>query len=473
MAPAPRSQQGQQTYQRLAVIGAFAAIAVWFLYFAHDGLRASLTEDDLTNLYKYAEKPASSVVLDNVFFWSSAYRPLGAFFYLPLYKLFGLNPMPYRIVCFTLLGLNLALLYRFALRLAGSQEAAFLATFLGAYHAWFVDLYYNSGTVFELLFYGLYLSALLVYMSIRARGAVPDGRKLFAVAALYVLALDAKEMAVTLPVVLLLYEVFFHPAGLRRPMAWLRGEGRAVWITTAITFGYATGKLMGPDSLVDNSRYALEISPVRFLKTFHLYLNPLLYQDHRFHDSNTVQLLLAMLVVAGALRSRVMLFAWCWLLVTILPVSFLPHYAAFFEYLPLAGWVLYAAVLLVTVRRMVAGVLPRVPAWASQAALLLGLAVWLAPLHARQSRETLRLYQSVQFPSRDLIRQLSDARPSLRRGGRVLFVDDPFPKDGYTLLFTTALFYRDLSITVDRAPAARAGYDAVFAFRNGRLLPLP
>lgn len=476
MAPAPRNQQSTIAYKplsTLAAIRAFVAIAAWFLYFAHDGLRAALTEDDLMNLYKYAEKPTSSVVFDNVFFWSSAYRPLGALFYLPLYKLFGLNPLPYRIVCFTLLGINLALVYRLCARLANSQEAAFLATFLAAYHAWFVDLYYSSGTIYELLCYGLYLGAFLLYTSIRERGDVARGKELFGVAALYILALDAKEMAVTLPLILLLYELLFRPAGLRRPMVWLRNEGRAVWITAAITFVYATGKLLGPDSLVDNSRYELHISAVRFLKTFHLYLNPLLYQDHRFHDSNTVQLLLAMLVIAAVLRSRVLMFAWCWLLVTILPVSFLPHYAAFFEYLPLVGWVLYAATLLVTIRRKLAGMLPRVPQWASQGLLLLGLTALLAPLHARQSRETLGLFMSVQFPSRDLIRQLSELRPSLRRGARVLFVDDPFPKDTYTLLFTTTLFYRDLSITVDRAPSPQPGYDAVFGFRDGRLVSLP
>jgi hypothetical protein len=321
-----------------AAAGIFIVIAAWFLYFAHGGLRAALTEDDLMNLYKYAAKPGPAVVLDNVFFWSSAYRPLGAFFYLPLYRLFGLDPLPYRIVCFTLLGLNLALLFRFCVRLSGSPEVAFLATFLAAYHAWFVDLYYSSGTIYELLCYAFYLGAFLVYTAISGRGQVPRRGQLFAIAALYVLALDAKEMAITFPLFLLLYELLFHPAGLRSPLRWLRNEGRAVWITAALTALYMIGKLTGPDSLIDNSRYALDISPTRFLKTFHLYLNPLLYQDHRFHDSNTVQLLAAMLLVAAVLRSRVLLFGWCWLLLTILPVSFVAHYAAFFEYLPMAGW---------------------------------------------------------------------------------------------------------------------------------------
>jgi hypothetical protein len=186
-----------------------------------------------------------------------------------------------------------------------------------------------------------------------------------------------------------------------------------------------------------------------------------------------VQLLLLMLVIAAVLRSRVLLFAWCWLLLAILPVSFVAHYSAFFEYLPLVGWVLYAATLLVTIRRALARLLLRVPQIATQGALVLGLAAFLAPLHARQAPQTLQLFQSVQFPSREIIEDLRRLRPTLRPAARVLYAGDPFPQTSYVLMFATTLFYRDLSITVDRAPAPRPGYDAVFGFRDGRLVALP
>ena len=157
---------------------AFAAIAAWFLYFAHGGLQAGLSGDDLMNLYGYLQKPAPTLLLDTLRFWSTAYRPLGALFYIPLYKLFGMNPLPYRIACFAILGLNLVLLYRFCARLTNSREIAFLATFLASYHAWFVDLYYSAGTIYDLLCYSLYLSAFLVYTGIRARGRTPGARGL-------------------------------------------------------------------------------------------------------------------------------------------------------------------------------------------------------------------------------------------------------------------------------------------------------
>jgi hypothetical protein len=457
-------------------------IAAWFLYFAHGGLQASLSGDDLMNMYVYVQKPGSGLVFDTLRFWSTAYRPLGAFFYIPLYKIFGMDPLPYRIVCFAILGCNLVLLFQFCRRLTNSREIAFLATFLASYHAWFVDLYYSGGTIYDLLCYALYLIALLMYARIRDRGDTPGLWATMGIAVLYVLALDAKEMAVTFPVVLLLYEVVFHSTAMRHPLVWLRRESRVVWITGAITLIYSAGKLRGPGSLIENPAYALTISPGRFLDTFHLYMNPLFYQEHRFHDSNTVQILIGMLVVAILVRSRALLFAWCWLLVTILPVAFINHYAAFFEYLPAAGWTLYAATLLVMVRRAVVRLLPvglargSGPQRVSQALLLVGLAVFLAPLHAREAPKELQHFMSVQPPSREMTQDLARLRPNLRHGARILFVDDPFPKDSYFPLFATRLFYRDLTLELERTqkvPESEFGtYDAVFGFRGNRLILL-
>jgi hypothetical protein len=458
-----------------AIAGAVAAIAAWFLYFAHGGLQAGLSGDDWSNLCRYLQKPGRDLVFDTLRFWSTAYRPLGALFYVPLYKAFGLNPLPYRIVCFAILGLNLSLLYRFCARLTNSREIAFLATFLAGYHAWFIDLYYSAGTIYDLLCYSLFLSAFLVYAGIRARGGTPGPRALIGIGFLYVLALDAKEMAVTLPLVLFLYEIVFHAAALRNWRAWLMRDSLAVWMTGAITLVYITGKLTGQGSLTEYPAYALTISPGRFLDTFHLYLNPLFYQEHWFHDSNTVQILIGMLALAAGLRSRVLLFAWLWLLLTVLPVAFIAHYAAFFMYLPAAGWALYAATLLVTVRRAILRLRPpgEIFARTSQALLFLGLAAFLAPLHARESQKTLKLFMSVQPPSREIVQDFARLRPALRRGARILLVNDPFAP--FFLPCAARLFYRDMTIEVERTSAPLSEYsryDAVFGVSGNRLILL-
>jgi hypothetical protein len=114
----------------------------------------------------------------------------------------------------------------------------------------------------------------------------------------------------------------------------------------------------------------------------------------------------------------------------------------------------------------------------SQAILFLGLAAFLAPLHAREAPKTLKLFMSVQPPSRETTEDLSGLLPVLRRGARILFVDDPFPKDSYFLLFTTRLFYRDMTLDIERTqtqsapPSEYSPYDVVFEFRGSRLILL-
>jgi hypothetical protein len=111
----------------------------------------------------------------------------------------------------------------------------------------------------------------------------------------------------------------------------------------------------------------------------------------------------------------------------------------------------------------------------SVAALPIVLSSFLAPHHRQESAKTLRNFENFQPPSRRLAEELIALRPTLPRGARVLFIDHPFAKDEYTLLFLTRLLYRDMSITVEEAPVdhgpptGHGHYDAVFTFQQGRL----
>src|ERR1035441_10335652 len=455
----------------------------WLLLFAHNGLWAQFSLDDLTNLHGYLSRSPASLMVDNLRYWSTSYRPLGGLFYVALYHWFGFDPLPFQVACFGLLALNLGLLWRFTLRLSGSREVAFLALLLAGYHAWFVDLYYSTGTVYDLLCYSFYLGAFNLYQGVRAQGLALASRHLGILAALYVCALNAKEMDVTLPAMLAAYEVIYHGRALGKSgRHWPWREGRGVLVTGLLTLPYVIGKLTAVGSLVENPAYRLTISPGHYLHTFHLYLNPLLYQEHVFRDPNTIQLLLAMLGIALWQRSRPLLFAWCFLLVSLLPVAFIAHYSAFFLYLPMVGWSLYAAVLLVMARRLLVRLLVRLGRLqagrvqtVSAIALPLALALFLVPHHRQESAKTLRNFENFQPPSRRLAEQLIALRPALPRGARVLLIDHPFAKDEYTLLLLTRLLYRDMSITVEEAPVdhgpptGHGHYDAVFTFQQGRL----
>jgi hypothetical protein len=291
-------------------------------------------------------------------------------------------------------------------------------------------------------------------------------------------------MAVTLPAMLAAYEVIYHWRTLRQSgLRWPWREGRGVLVTGLLTIPYVIGKLTAAGNLAENPAYRMTISPGRYLHAFHLYLNPLLYQQHVFRDANTIQLLLAMLGIALWQRSRPMLFAWCFLLVSLLPVAFMAHYAASFLYLPMAGWSLYAAVLLVMARRLLVSLPVRL--WRLQAgrvqmasvvALPLVLALFLAPHHRQESAKTLLAFEDFQPPSRRVAGELIALRPVLPRGARVLFMVQPFARHPYFLLFLTRLLYRDMSISVEEVPVGQAPpaghghYDAVFTFQQGHLV---
>lgn len=116
------------------------------------------------NLHGYLTKSPEILIVDNLRYWSAAFRPLGGVYYVALYRLFGFNPLPFRVGCFVLLAVNLAVLYQFCRVLSGSEEVAYLATLLASYHAWFVDLYDSSGTVYKLLCFAFCVSAYLYYI---------------------------------------------------------------------------------------------------------------------------------------------------------------------------------------------------------------------------------------------------------------------------------------------------------------------
>jgi len=394
----------------------------------------------------------------NLTYWSTAYRPMGGIFYVAIYRLAGLRPMPFRVLCFVLLLANLWLMYRMSLRLSARREVALLATLLVTYHAWFVNLYYSTGTIYELLSFGFYFAAFDYYLGVRQSGAPFRVRQWAVFLALYICALNSKELAVTLPACLLCYEAIWYG-----PKASARGVG----ISALVTLPYVFGKLTGPESLpAIDPLYRPAISAARYLHTFHLYLNVLFYQDHFFRDANTILIVAGMLALALWRRSRPLLFAWCFILFSMLPFIFLPHYSGFFLYLPMAGWAWYGATVLEMLRvRFVKSL----PSWA----LFLAVGLALAPFHVRESRRTMQVFTSAELPTTEMIAQLRQVQPSLPRGALLYFDSDPFPSKTYYLVFLIRLLYRDLSIQVARAkdddPMEGGHFDAVFRWTGGKL----
>ena len=102
------------------------------------------------------------------------------------------------------------------------------------------------------------------------------------------------------------------------------------------------------------------------------------------------------------------------------------------------------------------------------------VALSLAPLHARESRQSMQVFTSTDLPTTETIAQLGRVQPSLPRGAYLFFESDPFPPKTYSLVFLVRLFYDDLTIQAARAkdgdPEEGGHFDAVFRWDEGKLV---
>jgi hypothetical protein len=145
-------------------------------------------------------------------------------------------------------------------------------------------------------------------------------------------------------------------------------------------------------------------------------------------------------------------------------------------YLPMAGWAMLLAALLVAARdglwKMIgnrATMLSR----ALPALLALAVVVWV-PAHDPVSRlRPVDPGQQVIGGMTDDIQHLAEPLP---KGARVLFLHDRFPADDvWGTVMICRLLYRDPSLWADRATLMKhapdqSAYDRVFDYDNGRLI---
>jgi hypothetical protein len=430
-------------------------IAGIFLGFAGDGLRAYFTPDEMMNLYGAWFRPLAE-----------SRRPVGDLFYRIFFNAFGLDPLPYRIACFAMLAANLALLYLLCVKLSGSREVAALACLLGAYHAHLADLYYSTDTVYELLCFLFYFGALALYVQVRQRAA--PWRVLVLV--LYLCALGSKEMAVTLPLFLALYDLIYYPPAprLAAALAWAGRELRRLWPFFLLTAALILLKTVGQGRVTVNSDYLPNFSWQVLIANWRHYAYDLFYGAIAFTGMRIELLWIVVLLPGFALRKRDVVFAACVILLGILPVVLIAERGFYAVYLTLPGWYLLIAQSLVSARERL---LPR-PGAAAPAILFLLVAACLVPLHWREKPRGKAWVAEAHQSVRSVLEPLRGY--TVPRGGKVLILDDPFPKDDFILTFMFRLAFRDDGIQVRRAnapfvPPPGEVYDRVFNFQNQQL----
>jgi hypothetical protein len=186
------------------------AIAAVFLWFARPGLDYYFDTDDITNLGRACSQPVHKLLLDTLPIFGSPTRALGQMTYRGLFALAGLHPLPYHLFCLALLGTNIYLLYRLAFALTESKAAAMLAALIGCFHSRMESLYSSIGNIFDIGCCTFFLLTLLYYLHSRQNGGSAGVKNLIILVALYLCALNFKEMAAMLPAILVCYELIYQ-----------------------------------------------------------------------------------------------------------------------------------------------------------------------------------------------------------------------------------------------------------------------
>ena len=321
-------------------------LIAYFLYFALPARHGGFREDEMMNLWTYWHLGPLQCLLGLAKFWTSYYRPGGALYYLPLYHFFWLNPLPYRIVQISILILSIPLGYYLARLLASSRSVAFLAMLAVCYHPHVANLIFVGAFIYDVLCGFFYLSALTYYVYFRKRDIYLRPTQVLIFLLLFVLALDSKEMAVTLPAVVLVYEVLKSSrwASWNAFLSWSWRCAAPSLIAGVVAAIYIMGKLYDSRSLTRLDPYRPRYSWHQFLVSNAHFLGDLFFVQSLITPATVLMLWATVCIYAVLRRERLVQLMAFWVMVVPLPIAFLlPIRGGGCLYLLLFGWAILLA----------------------------------------------------------------------------------------------------------------------------------
>ena len=309
----------------------------------------------------------------------ASYRPVATLSYFLLYAAFGLNSFGYHLFSVVLHAFNACLVYFLASVVLKGQSRALVAALLFCCHPAISEavncISYNE----DLLAGCFYLSSLLVYVKAARAHHRSANRRILLSLFLFFLGLLSKEMAITLPAVILLHDTFIARSGSEVSLRATVDEKKSAYagyvavglVYLCIRFILLTKSGTRPSpaygSLVERIIY-LPNHLVDFLKLALFPFN--LKADHVFRypgsfweAENVISWLIVAALILCCLRYRQRAAALClgiaWFLVTLLPVSNLIQifnpFAERYLYIPLVGFCLAAAFLMDLLAERLAG----------------------------------------------------------------------------------------------------------------------
>jgi hypothetical protein len=381
-------------------------------------------------------------------------------------------------VALVFLSVNFGLLALVVWQLTGSRWGTLIVLFVIGINPSFSYAYFDTGAIYDVLAFTFFWGAFAVYVNLRRRGRPPGWGSLALIFGLFVLALDAKEIAVSLPAAVGLYELIWHPPASWRVSElwrWLRLEGRFAVIGGLADVAYVMGKRYGADSLWLVAAYRPHYSWTAYFNALAYYLQRLIYHPVHIGPWQTGVLLAAMLALAACTRRRSLLWGVGFILIGVLPLAFIPVRGGFAYLAPAAGWAVYLAGLLAYLLESAAAGRVWVR-WAVQVLLIAALAAKLAPWQRRWLGMQASGQHDQQTTYRKYIEQIHALIPAPRKGARILLLSDAGGQDDWDVFFVIRLFYGDPKLDVTRGTVWRshqipfdpASYDYVLDVKDYR-----
>src|SRR5947208_3037634 len=342
-----RIAPGREQNRRFLNAACIGLLLAYFLHFALPALRAGFGEDEMMNLYLYWFPGAFRSSRENFCFWSISYpqRPAGALYYLPLYYFFSLDPLPYRIVQIGVLAATIPIFFYLARLLSGSRTVGFLVALAMCYHQELDNLLFSGSFIYDVLCGFFYFAALTYYVRIREQGVALHAGQLAIFLALYLCALNSKEMAVSLPVIVLIYEALKCPRCNEWKQFALRNWSVAVpaLIAGLVTAIFIYAKLTSPYSLAHLEAYRPVFSWQRFTLTNAHFINELLYDSASRIGRAVLFAWPVVFLYAFWRRDRLLQLMAFWVVITPLPLAFIPARGGAMLYIVLFGWAMIVA----------------------------------------------------------------------------------------------------------------------------------
>lgn len=415
-------------------------------------LRSYFTGDALMNLYSYWMLEPQQWTASAKSLFLDRYRPAAALVYLPVYRLFGFNPIALNITLALIQAANMLLFFRLCLRWV-SPPAAFLAAGAFAYHASMAELRFSSGTAYD---------TLVVFFTLAGASLFTlwlDGRRTWLLWPLFVLntwaGICAKEHFAAFPAILVAILLFER----RMP----RGASlAALAFATAAILAAAGWRWSHDDALLRMSTYRPRWDPKLFSGNFEQYV------ILTYVVSDRIARVMAALCAVSALwclsRREWRIFAGIllWTAASIAPLLVIDMRGGFVLYLAWAGIALWLALGLEFFRRY-----PRIAA---------ALAVFLLwkwhGINARREPQFTAAY----LRDHNVNRNFAEATRNLpihSPDNPLLLVTQCWLVDQWDPWFIARLANRSMDIHIDRTrdrskpPRPLSDYTAVLVF-DGR-----